>query len=244
MEKTAEKNSSNLDIMWIKNNGLSVVAIVMLAVYYVQQFMTHYNYKVGGCYLAVLLVLSYFVVKKDCFHKTIDIFIKAYLIGEILEAFVLNGDSTKWITARFQMAYIENVDTVTKLFDVKYTYVYIICIVLLSVVLFAGSQLDYDFKTLLICLGIYSGAGVLLQFFFMHFGKFEKLAGISFLILAIYAFVNARYHKKINMLFLLKALVTVILCCLTEILYLSGNHILYQAISNMYDLKWFYYRIR
>lgn len=229
------------NIFIFESSILTFISIALMSIYYIKDFINRMDYLASFSYFIVLGVCIYMVLQKKEYYKTIGIFVNSFLICWIIKngmKFILQ---TGWLTWTLEKLKIrEEIEFFPRLFDVYYSYIYVICIVFAISVIFVKDIVSKNVSCLFKSLGIYSCIALALQFFMIDYIIYSELASIIFVVSATYAFISAYYDKKVDIYRVFKAIASIFVCCIAVLLFTEKAMKVINSIGSFFTIDWYY----
>lgn len=171
----------------------TIIALIMLAYYFIADFVQDQQTIVAGVYVFMLVLCTYFVTRKQHFYETITTLLMAFAIGLFLKYSIADLSLPNYAEVIAAKNWgISNENLFSKVFATSYIYFYLIGVFLLIFLKIAPENyLTVQTKERIKILGIYSLYAIILHIYAARFGRYEILEKIIFTVFSIYAFWKA-----------------------------------------------------
>ena len=195
----------------IKNSSIIILAILLLAIYFIADFLPDKRLRIAGIYIAILGISVYLCAEKTSFYESVYNLIVLLILGEILKNCDPHFKSLKWIfetlANQFKFpgkAYINAV------LSTPYIFFYLIGMLLLFICMAAPNLCQpVALKNVLNVLGKYSVWAMITHMFAVCFTKYELIENIIFFVFIFCAFWTAYTKEKFKASFAAKAVLLV-----------------------------------
>ena len=225
------------------NNSLSaILAILLMAIYFITDFLTDKNLFVGAIYALILGLTIGLSAKKTSFHEVIYNLTQLLILGEILKNSVPYFKNLEWIFNTLMRQFKFSTETYIKsLFSTPYIYFYLIGVLLLLICKFApnlcqSSALKNVFNTL----GNYSLWAIVTYMCALCFSKYELIENVIFFVFMIGAFWTAYTKEQFKRSDIIKAIMLVIEIAIFILLYLNQYTAFVENLQSAEGITWIY----
>ena len=225
----------------VKSTAATVIAIILLAVYFTGDFIIHRSIPVFISYIIIIIFCTWRTVRKDSFFKSVYILIILFFAGFFLRQAILNWTDFDW----FQIAFMKRFDfvgarpeMVKRIFSAPYMYFYIAGLVLLLVAVITSVQTRWNY--IMRVLGTYSLWALIFQVVGSNFKIYESLQDIVFFVFAVSAFWTAYTTDKFTLTGVWKAVALTVLIGMTDILFADEYTELLHSFQKIYDTEWYF----
>ena len=180
-------------IIEIRNSSIIIPAILLLAVYFISDFLYEKKLVIAAIYIVILGLSIYLCGKKAWFYETIYNLIVLLILGELLKNCVPHHKNIGWIFETLMKQFKFSPELYIKdLLSTSYLYFYLLGIFLLFFCKFAPYLCrSYALKSLFNTLGNYSLWAIVISMCALCFVKYELIKNVIFFIFMISAFWTA-----------------------------------------------------
>ena len=236
--------NSNKNKLEIKSTMATVIAIILLALYFIRDFAANQQMAMAVCYIVIIILSACLTMKNSSFFKAVYTLIMMFVLGSFIKYSIPHWSDWEWFRSAFLADFNSTVDgakIITKVFDTSYIYFYLIGLVLWLVAAVAAtsvisSKVIYTMRIL----GIYSLWAIVLHIFTTFFNNYELLGSIIFYVFVISAFWTAYTTKTFQPNGVWKTIILALIIETIAVFYMAEYENLINLFQNMYNMEWYY----
>lgn len=234
------ENSRKIEI---KNSSITILAILLLAIYFINDFLSNKQLAVAFIYVVLLGLSIYLCSKKTSFYETIYDFTVLIFLGEILKNSVpylfMNH---KWI---FEMLIKQFKFSATSYIEIvlstPYIFFYLIGVLLLLICKFAPNLCTLNaLKNIFNILGKYSFVAFVIHICAGCFTEYKLIENVLFFVFMISAFWNAYTKESYETADIIKTTLLVIEIAIFILLYPNQYTSFIIKFQNTQSISWIY----
>lgn len=226
----------------IKNSSIIIPAILLLAVYFIADFLRDKQLIVAGIYVIIVGISIFLCAKKTTFYETIYNLIVLFILGEILKNCVPHLKNLQWIYVTLARTFKFPTGSYGKLLlSTPYIYFYLIGLLLLAICKFAPNLGQSNaLKNVFNTLGNYSLWAIVSYMCALCFVKYELIENVIFIVFMIGAFWTAYTKEKFVASDIVKAIFLVVEISLFILLYPKQYEAFVEGIQSAEGITWIY----
>lgn len=226
----------------IKNSSITILAILLLAVYFISDFLRDKQPVIAGIYIVILVVSICLCAKKVSFHEAIYSLSVLLILGEILKNCVPHFKNPNWIFETLIKQFKFPTGSYFKmLLETPYIYFYLIGILLLLICIFAPKMSQsISLKNVFHTLGNYSLWAILTHMCAVCLKQHEIIENVIFLAFMVGAFWTAYTKDKIVTSSIVKIILLVIEISIFILLYPNQYTSFVESFQNAESITWIY----
>lgn len=226
----------------IKNSLISIPAILLLAVYFIADFLNNKQLVIAGIYVVIVGISIFLCAKKTTFYKTIYSFIILLFLGEILKNCVLHLKNLRWIYVTLARTFKFPTGEYGKLLlSTPYIYFYLIGLLLLMICKFAPNLSQSNaLKNVFSTLGNYSLWAIVSYMCALCFVEYELIESVIFMVFMIGAFWTAYTKETFTATDIVKTILLVIEIAVFLLLFPNQYEAFIGSIQSAEGITWIY----
>lgn len=236
--------NSNKNKLEIKSTMATVIAIILLALYFIRDFAANQKMAMAVCYIVIIILSACLTMKNSSFFKSVYTLIMMFVLGSFIKYSIPHWSDWEWFRSAFLADFNSTVDgakIITKVFDTSYIYFYLIGLVLwLVATVAATSVISPKVIYTMRILGIYSLWAIVLHIFTTFFNNYELLGSIIFYVFVISAFWTAYTTKTFQPNGVWKTIILALIIETIAVFYMAEYENLISLFQNMYNMEWYY----
>lgn len=226
----------------IENSLITILAILLLAVYFVMDFFDDKRLLIGAIYAVLLGFSIYFCNKKTSFYESVYPLIVLLIFGEILKNCVLYFKNFRWIylTLIKQFEFSEK-SYMKVVLSTPYIYFYLIGVLLLLIFKFAPNLCQSNvLKNVFNILGHYSIWAIVIHMCAVCFTKYKLIENVIFCVFLISAFWTAYTKEQFDTSDVAKAILLVVEISIFILLYPNQYISFVENLQSTKSITWLY----
>lgn len=226
----------------IKNSSIIIPAILLLAVYFIADFLNDKQLVIAGIYVVIVGVGIFLCAKKTTFYETIYSLIVLLFLGEILKNCVPHLKNLQWVYVTLTRAFKFPAGSYGKLLlSTPYIYFYLVGLLLLAICKFApnlgqSNSVKNVFKTL----GNYSLWALVSYMCALCFSKYELIENVIFVVFMVGAFWSAYTKETFKGSDIVKAILLVVEIAVFLLLFPKQYEAFIENIQSAQGITWIY----
>ncbi len=226
----------------IKNSSIIIPAILLLAVYFIADFLRDKQLVVAGIYVIIVGISIFLCAKKTTFYETIYNLSVLFILGEILKNCVPHLKNLQWIYITLARTFKSPTGSYGKLLlSTPYIYFYLIGLLLLAICKFAPNLGQSNaLKNVFNTLGNYSLWAIVSYMCALCFVKYELIENAIFIVFMIGAFWTAYTKEKFVASDIVKAILLVVEIAIFILLYPKQYEAFVEGIQSAEGITWIY----
>lgn len=224
----------------IINSTATIVAIILLAIYFIQNFLNDGRTVLAWGYVIILGLVIYFCSKKMYFYENVYYFFVFFILGELLKYSITHFKDLRWFLNAWAMD-ASGTEYFKMIISSPYVYIYLIGVLLLIIRCFAPKLCGSDsLKTVFEILGGNAIFAIIFHIGTVRSLKYEIMKDIVFFIFMISAFWCAYIEEDFQISDGIKEIIAVVEIFLFVRFYPKQYEILMDKIINISDMAWYY----
>lgn len=226
----------------IKNSSITILAIILVAVYFITDFLFDRQLVIAGIYVVILGLSVCLCAKKVSFYEAVYNLIVLVILAEILKNCVPHLKNPGWfwetLIKQFKFSAESYMDG---LLSTPYIYFYLIGMLLLTICKFAPNLCQsIAMRNVFNTLGKYSLGAVVIHMCAVGFYKYELIENVIFEIFIISAFWTAYTKEEFEVAEVEKAVLLVVEISLFILLYPEQYTAFVENFQNMQNITGIY----
>lgn len=226
----------------IKNSLIIIPAILLLAVYFIADFLNDKQLVIAGIYVAIVGVGIFLCAKKTTFYETIYSLIVLLFLGEIMKNCVPHLKNLQWVYVTLTRAFKFPAGSYGKLLlSTPYIYFYLVGLLLLAICKFAPNLGQSNaLKNVFNTLGIYSLWATVSYMCALCFAKYDLIENAIFVVFMVGAFWNAYTKGTVAAADIVKAILLVVEIAVYILLFPKQYEAFIGNIQSAEGITWIY----
>ena len=226
----------------IKNSSIIIPAILLLAVYFIADFLNDKQLVIAGIYVVIVGVSIFLCAKKTTFYETMYSLIVLLFLGEILKNCVPHLKNFQWVYITLTRTFKFPTGSYGKLLlSTPYIYFYLIGLLLLAICKFAPNLGQSNaVKNVFNTLGNYSLWAIVSYMCALCFTKYELIENVIFVVFMIGAFWSAYTKENFKGSDIVKSILLVVEIAVFLLLFPKQYEAFIGNIQSAEGITWIY----
>lgn len=226
----------------IKNSSIIIPAILLLAVYFIADFLNDKQLVIAGIYVVIVGVSIFLCAKKTTFYETIYSLIVLLFLGKILKNCVPHLKNLQWVYITLTRTFKFPTGSYGKLLlSTPYIYFYLVGLLLLAICKFAPNLGQSNaLKNVFNTLGIYSLWATVSYMCALCFVKYDLIENAIFVVFMVGAFWTAYTKGTVAAADIVKAILLVVEIAVYILLFPKQYEAFIRNIQSAESITWIY----
>lgn len=226
----------------IKNSLSAILAILLVAIYFITDFLMDKNLVLGVIYALILCLDIGLSANKTSFYEVVYNLMALLILGEILKNSVPHFKNLEWIFNTLMRQFKFSAHTYIKvLFSTPYIYFYLIGVLLLLICKFAPNLCQSNaLKNVFNTLGNYSLWAIVTHMCAVCFSEYELIENVIFFVFMIGAFWTAYTKNQFKASDIIKAIMLVVEIAVFILLYPNQYMAFVENLQSAKGMTWIY----